>query len=204
MTRLLPRRLFLVRGPASGKSIALTFDDGPHPEHTPRLLDVLHEQGVVATFFVIGANAERHPDLIRRIVAEGHTLGNHTFTHANPRTISSGAFLNEVRRTNDLLTSLVGHGTRLVRPPHGKVTAGKLWKLWRARQSVILWNRDPKDFAAGSSDAVRRWFDTCALGSGDVILMHDNWPHAAEVLPDLAARARQAGLRFITPLAWIG
>jgi peptidoglycan/xylan/chitin deacetylase (PgdA/CDA1 family)/glycosyltransferase involved in cell wall biosynthesis len=201
---LLPRRMFLVRGPAAGNRIALTFDDGPHPEHTPRLLDVLRQHNIVATFFVVGSRAESHPDIVRRIVAEGHALGNHTFTHANPRSLSARAFLDEVHRTNDLLTSLVGRGTRLVRPPHGKAAAGKLWRLWRARQSVVLWNVDPKDFAASSADEVRGYFQARPLHAGDVILMHDTWPYAAEVLPYLAGSARQAGLTFTTPTQWIG
>src|SRR5204863_8624195 len=78
----LPRRLLLARGPSGSASVCLTFDDGPHPHHTPRLLDLLKDQRVTATFFVIGRWAARYPELVRRIAAEGHLVGNHTFSHS--------------------------------------------------------------------------------------------------------------------------
>jgi peptidoglycan/xylan/chitin deacetylase (PgdA/CDA1 family) len=181
----------------------LTFDDGPHPEHTPRLLDLLKDQRVTATFFVIGQRATRHPELVRRMAAEGHLVGNHSFSHSEPRATTARQLLDEVRQTRDLLAEVLGGPTTLFRPPRGQVTAWKLWRLWRAGQTVVLWNVDPKDFAQTSADAVRAWFRDRPLRGGDVVLMHDNHPHAAELLPDLITDARQRGLTFTTPAHWI-
>src|SRR5260370_18411393 len=78
MTALLPKGIFVVRGPATGNQVCLTFDDGPHPELTPLILDVLKVHGARVTFFAIGERAAKHPEIIKRIIAEGHTLGSHT------------------------------------------------------------------------------------------------------------------------------
>lgn len=199
----LPRRLFLVSGPARSGLVCLTFDDGPDPRHTPRLLDVLAEHGVAATFFVIGRNAERHPELIDRIAREGHLLGNHSYSHGEPTGTSARELLEEVKRTGDLLLELTGRTTTLVRPPHGKVTAAKFISLWRAGQTIVLWNRDPKDFARESPVGLRDWFCDHWLSGGDLVLLHDNHPHAAEILPEVIHEARRRGLEFGTVDDWI-
>jgi peptidoglycan/xylan/chitin deacetylase (PgdA/CDA1 family) len=203
MAAALPRRWFLVRGPVHGDGVCLTFDDGPHPENTPPLLDALKEHGVRATFFVIGRQAEQHPDLVRRMAAEGHVVGHHSYTHSEPAETSARQLDDEVRRTRELLSSLVGGESCLFRPPKGKVTAGKLWRLWRAKQTVVLWNADPKDYARASDAEVREWFRDHPLRAGDVVLMHDNHPHAARVVPDLVEAARRGGLRFVTIPEWL-
>jgi peptidoglycan/xylan/chitin deacetylase (PgdA/CDA1 family) len=200
----LPRRLFLVNGPAAGGAVCLTFDDGPHPVHTPRVLDVLRRHGVAATFFVVGREAERHPDLVRRIAAEGHAVGNHTYSHGEPGRVSAGALLEEVRRTDAVVRAAVGEAPRLFRPPHGKVTATKLWRLWRDGWTVVLWNADTKDYARRSAADLRGWVASRAFAPGDVVLMHDTCPHTALVLPDLIAAVRDRGLTFATPAAWAG
>jgi peptidoglycan/xylan/chitin deacetylase (PgdA/CDA1 family) len=203
MAATLPRRLFLVRGPASGNAVCLTFDDGPHPEHTPRVLDVLKQARVPATFFLIGERAERHPDLVRRIAAEGHVLGHHTFTHGDPSRTSARQVREEVRRTGEVLVSLTGREPTLFRPPLGKVTAAKLFGLWRDGQTVVLWSVDPKDSARRSEEEVRDWFDRHPLQGGDIVLLHDDRPHAAAILPGLIERTRKRGLTFATPPDWL-
>jgi len=197
-----PRRRFLMSGPAGCRSVCLTFDDGPDPEHTPRLLDALGEHGVAATFFVVGRRARRHPGIVRRIVAEGHAVGNHTFTHPAMGRITTRRLLAEVRHTGGLLADLLGRETALFRPPYGRVSAPQLWGLWRAGQAVVLWDADPKDFARGSADEVRAWFLGRPLRGGSLVLLHDNGPRAGLVVPDLAASARERGLGFTTVDRW--
>jgi peptidoglycan-N-acetylglucosamine deacetylase len=204
LRRAVPRRLFLVSGPAAGAAVCLTFDDGPHPEHTPRLLDVLRDHGARATFFVIGEKAEAHPGIVRRIAAEGHAVGHHSFHHRRPEETSAPELAAEVARTLEVLRGILGREPSLFRPPYGKVTAGKLLRLWSARQTVMLWNVDPRDFAAASAGEVAAWFAGRSLHAGDVVLLHDTFPHAAAVLPALIAEARTRGLRFETPAAWLG
>jgi peptidoglycan/xylan/chitin deacetylase (PgdA/CDA1 family) len=204
LAEMLPPRLFLVRGPRRSRSVCLTFDDGPHPEHTPPLLNVLQERNVPATFFVVGDKVEQYPNLVRRIVADGHALGHHSFSHGDPNRTSARQLREEVRKTKALLTTLLGKAPDLFRPPHGKLTAGKLWNLWRDGQTVVLWNVDPKDFSFQTPEGLRTWIREHPLQGGDIMLMHDNKPHAAVILSELIATTRQRGLTFTTPLSWLG
>ncbi len=196
--------MFLLKGPAGCGSICLTFDDGPHPVHTPLLLDALGEHGVAATFFVVGARARRYPDLVRRIASEGHAVGNHTLCHRKPSRTPWWRLIEEVRRTGDLLGQILGEGTTLFRPPYGRLSGPKLLSLWAAGQTVVLWNANPRDFACQTADEVRSWFRSRPLRGGDLVLMHDNRPHAADVVPDLASSARERGLTFSTVIPWVG
>ncbi len=199
----LPSRLFLTHGPRLGRSVCLTFDDGPDPVWTPALLDVLRDCRVQATFFVIGEKVERHPEIVLRMVAEGHCVGNHSFYHTDPASTSTRQLIDEVHRTRVLLAGLLGSDVTLFRPPHGRLTAWKLSRLWGARQTVVLWNVDPKDFARTTAREVHDWFEARALRGGDLVLLHDRVPHAIEIIPNLVERARASGLTFATVADWL-
>jgi peptidoglycan/xylan/chitin deacetylase (PgdA/CDA1 family) len=204
LTAVLPHRLFLVHGPRASGAVCLTFDDGPHPRHTPRLLDVLKDQGVTATFFVVGRLAERYPDLVRRIAAEGHGLGIHSFYHTDLNLFSARQVIDCTRRAQDLFQRLTGKAPiTLYRPPRGKVSARSLLALWRAGQTVVLWNVDPRDYVCASGAELRNWFERHPLAGGDVVLLHDRLPHAAEALPALVDSVRAAGLTFTTVAQWV-
>jgi peptidoglycan/xylan/chitin deacetylase (PgdA/CDA1 family) len=192
-----------MHGPPGCGSVSLTFDDGPHPEHTPRLLDALALHRIAATFFVVGRLARQYPAIVRRIISEGHALGNHTFSHPAPERISTRQLLDEVRRTSVLLADTLGRETSLFRPPYGRLSGTKLWSLWRAGQTVVLWNADPKDYACRTSDDVRDWFRARPLRCGDLVLLHDTVAFAREIVPDLATSARERGLAFATIDAWV-
>lgn len=178
---LLPPTWLMTRCPSpdDALTVALTFDDGPHPEHTPRLLDVLAEIGVSGTFFVVGEHASRHPRLIQRILQAGHAIGNHTWSHSEPSKTSATQFINEVRQTRQLIQDVTGQDCRLMRPPKGKLTLAKTIGLWREQQTIVLWNVDPKDFAMCDDQAMHRWIDGYACCRGDIVLLHDNHPRAA-------------------------
>jgi peptidoglycan-N-acetylglucosamine deacetylase len=202
MAAVLQRRRFMVSGPRWADSTCLTFDDGPHPEYTPRILDVLARCGVKATFFMVGKNMERAPGLVRRVADEGHELGGHSFEHAAPHETSARKLADEVERTQRLFEQIIGRRTDVFRPPHGKVTAPKVIALWRARQSVVLWNVDPRDYACGSPQELSARLAGAALRGGDVILLHDSVPHVADALPGFIETARARGLGFVTAGEW--
>lgn len=203
LNALLPRKLFLTTGPRNGRQIALTFDDGPHPEWTPMLLDRLQHLSMRATFFVLGREAERYPDLVRRMIREGHTVGNHTWSHSEPEQTSVAVFRDELLRTNRLLEDLTGRNVSWVRPPKGKLTVGKMSACWRAGMSIALWNVDPRDYAMSAAIEVRRKLHQHLWQSGDVILMHDVHPHAVEVVHDLQLVGESFGLSFVTLNDWL-
>lgn len=205
MATVLPRRLLMTRGPASGSAcrIALTFDDGPHPKHTPLLLDYLAASEIKATFFVIGDRANACPSIVRRISDEGHDIGNHTFTHGNPLHTSSEQFLEEVCRTRQLIQDLTGRDTVLTRPPKGKITMSKLRGLWRQNQTAVLWNVDPRDFQMRSNKQMEHWCSEYVPRNGDILLMHDNHPHASVAIRSISVSKAFENVAFVRVSDWL-
>ncbi len=192
---VVPRRMFLTHGPVSPtaaglfpgrQEIALTFDDGPEPETTPKLLGLLEKWRITATFFVIGEKAARHRDIVQRIVAAGHGLGNHSYTHSEPHQTSTSHFLDEVRKTRDLLEEISNQPCTLVRPPKGMLSVGKQLGLWRERMTVALWNTDPRDYQMRSQQQAMEWVGAYQPRCGDIILLHDNHPWAGHIVEALA------------------
>jgi peptidoglycan/xylan/chitin deacetylase (PgdA/CDA1 family) len=210
---LLPRSLFLTRGRelrigsalgnASGPAISLTFDDGPHPEHTPALLDELEAAKIEVTFFIVGEQAEKHPDLVRRIAEAGHELGNHTWTHSEPRRTSTARFLSELRRTREFLEDLTGEPCRLVRPPKGELSPGKLIGLLATKQPVALWNCDTKDYAMTDPTVIGRWVAGYSPSHGDIVLMHDVHPHAVAGIAMMRKLHAYRDVRFRRVSDWL-
>ncbi len=185
-------------------AVSLTFDDGPHPEFTSVLLDNLASCGLRGTFFVVGERAQRYPELLRRMADEGHEVGNHTWTHSEPRETSTAKFLDEVKRTRAFIEDTIGRECRLMRPPKGELTAGKLCALIRSGQTVVLWNHDPRDYRMESYCEMEDWCRDYRAQHGDIVLMHDNHPHAATAAFLLGTQRATAGLRYVTVSEWLG
>ncbi len=163
-------------------NIAFTFDDGPHPEHTPQILDTLRQYHHRATFFVIGEKAQQYPELIERMINEGHEIGNHTFTHSEPAQTSARKFLSEIKKTEQLIKEMTGITPGLVRPPKGKLTIKKMLGLWIKRRTIVLWDTDPRDYLIKNSADIADWCQNYAPSEGNVCLMHDNHPFAKDVV----------------------
>lgn len=173
--------------------VALTFDDSPNAALTARLLDGLAARGAHATFFVIGSQAEGQEDLLRRMAAEGHQVGNHTWTHR--RLDTSGAVgLRELARTDALLRGVLGEGDYWVRPPWGFASQATLRSV---SVPLIHWSVDTEDWRVLDADAVSSALID-AVQDGDIVLLHDSY--AASV--DAALRAIDAlqgrGFVFVT------
>jgi peptidoglycan-N-acetylglucosamine deacetylase len=134
--------------------IALTFDDGPNPEWTPRLLDILAQHQVKATFFMLGKFADVHPDLIRRVAAEGHLIGNHSWTHPRLSRCSSLRIRNELSRTKDALEQIVGSPIRFFRPPHGARRPAVFRIARELGLETVLWNAMTNDWVEPSADTI--------------------------------------------------
>ena len=192
LTACLPPQWLLTRGPRHASNerprLALTFDDGPHPVYTARLLDVLRTAGLSATFFVVGRNAAQHPKLIERMADEGHELANHTWSHGEPAQTSPRQFLDEVQQTDDLLRNLTGTVSRAMRPPKGNLNWTKLSGLWRQGKTVALWNVDPRDYCMNNAGEMAVWTAQYAPRDGDVLLFHDNHPWAVGAIESMLHR----------------
>ncbi len=204
LTAVLPPRWWLTRGPRACGLVALTFDDGPHPEYTPALLDMLHAQQVRATFFVVGREAARYPDVVRRMLAEGHDVGCHTYSHSDPSQTSAAALREELRACRTLLAKLGVAPCRLFRPPLGKLTARKIIDLWQMQHSIVLWNIDPRDYRLKSPDEIAAWCAGYAPQGGDIVLLHDNRPGVLTAVPRLIQQVLAQGLGFQRISAWTG
>jgi cellulose synthase/poly-beta-1,6-N-acetylglucosamine synthase-like glycosyltransferase/peptidoglycan/xylan/chitin deacetylase (PgdA/CDA1 family)/spore germination protein YaaH len=199
--------------------IALTFDDGPDPEWTPAILDILKQENVSGTFFVIGKNGQAHPDLLRRIVAEGHELGNHTFTHPNLGEIPGPITDLELNATQRLIESVTGRSTVLFRPPYfGDAEADKPEEVEPAIRAeklgyIIVGLRiDPGDWKPGITPdeivqkTIDKAMDTNPETRGQVVLLHDSGGDRAatiEALPRLIHELRARGFKFV-PVSTLG
>ncbi len=132
------------RGSPAYRKMALTFDDGPDPDWTPRVLDVLAEKRVRASFFLVGERAARAPDTVRRIAAEGHEVASHAWSHRSLWFLGPGATEREVARTHELLGDLAGNAPRHFRPPWGMLNASLFGALRRHGERLVLWSIQPE------------------------------------------------------------
>ncbi|NSC23438.1 polysaccharide deacetylase family protein, partial [Streptomyces albus subsp. chlorinus] len=160
--------------PATGgeRVIALTFDDGPHPEHTPALLEVLRRHGVQATFFVVGENIAVYPELLHEIVADGHALGNHTYSHHQLTRMRPGAIRSELGRTSELIDQVVGFSPHWCRAPYGDWHGTSLEICSELGMEPMGWSLDTADWRRpGTAGIVRTVTDQAAPGA--IVLQHD-------------------------------
>jgi len=187
----------LIHGSRRKKWIALTFDDGPHPTFTPKLLALLREQHVKATFFVVGEMAARYPDLVREELAEGHSVGNHTYHHVNLTKILPRDVATEVQACGDVLQRITGQRPHLFRPPGGDYDKSVIETLQSLGYTTVLWTDDPGDYASpGSSLIVKRTFSR--ISSGGIILIHDGIEQTFAVLPQIISTLKKEGYTFVT------
>lgn len=201
LVRLAPRSWVLSAGPASSNAVCLTFDDGPDPVGTPAVLEALARGGARATFFLQGSNAAAHPDLVRAIHRAGHAVGHHSWSHGRPADTTAATLAAETQDTRRLLRSLLGEDSCLFRPPHGKLSAGKLVRLVAMKQLTVLWTYDPGDGFQASAEAIVAWFRANPPRAGEIILLHDKTPALAEALPAILALIR-GRLSFATVDEW--
>lgn len=196
LLELLPNALMLIRGPRHGNVRYLTFDDGPDPEHTPPLLDLLAAHGVKATFFLIGQKIEQHPELVRRIVAEGHLIGNHSYSHWEFRNMTLRKQLSEVHRTDVLLAAFDQRRHHRVRTPRGYLAAPLLLYFASHRRSFVHWSYDSLDYQPQPlEDLVARLRERPPV-AGDIVLMHDDSSMACKALSTLLPEWLASGHSF--------
>ncbi|MDO8188566.1 polysaccharide deacetylase family protein [Conexibacter sp. JD483] len=192
------------RGAAGG--VALTFDDGPHPLGTPAVLEQLAAGGARATFFVVGEQVERHPELARRIVAEGHALALHGHRHRNQLRLAPAVVARDALRGRDAVERATGIRCDVYRPAYGIVSAGSLPALRRAGLRVLLWSRWGRDWRRSTGPERIAALTAAAATAGDVLLLHDSdaysepgsWRDTAAALPQLLALLAASGLRADT------
>jgi peptidoglycan/xylan/chitin deacetylase (PgdA/CDA1 family) len=182
----------------SGNHIAITFDDGPHPQNTPRLLDMLRARNIKATFYVIGRSVDLYPQVVRRTVAEGHEVGNHTHTHRLLSKLGDSDVRTELTRCRDAVARAAGVQMRTMRPPYGGL-------LQRQREMVhaefgyptILWSVDPLDWKRpGASVITSRILS--GTTAGGIVLAHDLHAQTVDAMPATLDGLLRRGFTFVT------
>ncbi len=182
----------------SGNYVAMTFDDGPHPQNTPRLLDMLRARNIKATFYVIGRSVDLYPNVVRRTVAEGHEIGNHTHTHRLLSKLSMDEVRGEISRCRDAIIRAAGVQPRTMRPPYGGM-------LQTQREMVhnefgnpcILWSVDPLDWKRPGPGVVSSRI-LSGTTAGSIILAHDLHSQTVDAMPAALDGLLRRGFRFVT------
>ena len=174
--------------------VALTFDDGPSPKYTPLLLDGLKERNVRATFFLLGKNVKENQELVQRMQAEGHLLGNHTYNHVQLNKIPETTARQEILKTNNEIYEATGKYPEYMRPPYG---------AWKKNMELcvemlpVFWDIDTLDWKSQNVDAILK-----AAGEepedGSIILMHDEYQTSVEAALLLIDRLKEKGYEFVT------
>ncbi len=184
------------RGDKTRKVVYLTFDDGPIPEVTPKLLDILKREGIHATFLMVGENAAKHPELLQRVLSEGHRVGNHTYNHLKGYRYSVEEYMSNVAKADSVL-----HGTRLFRPPYGRMTPKQKKALLAAGYKIVLWDVLTHDYNACYSAERMVEIVKKHVRKGSIINFHDSIKsneRMLETVPQVIAYLRNEGYTFET------
>ena len=178
--------------------IAMTFDDGPSSETTPRLLEILKQRNIKVTFFLIGENAASNPDIVRRILADGHEIGNHSWTHPQLSRLSDDRVTAEINKTQDAIKDASGFTPTLLRPPYGAITTRQ--REWIESQfglNIILWSVDPFDWKRpGASVITQRILSQVRPGA--IVLSHDIHKQTVDAMPATLDALIAKGYKFVT------
>jgi len=189
--------LMLLDRAYSPKTIALTFDDGPHGDKTIQLLEVLRQLQIRATFFVVGKMVDKAPWIVREEVAQGHEIGNHTYDHLNLDTLTWPQIALEYKECSDAVERAAGFRPKFCRPPGGRFDTGVLQAAEDEGMWTVLWTDDPGDFALPDPKVLVDRLDR-QLKDGGILLLHDGIPETIKVLPEVVQELRKRGYRFVT------
>ncbi|NEW05495.1 polysaccharide deacetylase family protein [Paenibacillus sp. SYP-B3998] len=194
---------FKLRGSSHEKKVALTFDDGPDTKFTPKVLDALKAHHVKATFFLLGSKANAHPDMVRRIVNEGHVIGNHSYSHANLPTLSVDGFQSQIEQTENVLQNLIGYTPKLIRPPYGAINEEQVKWVADHHYLIVNWNVDSLDWKSlKSAQVLQNIMQQTKPGS--IILQHSGGADSQDLsgtvqaIEPLIRKLKTSGYSFVT------
>jgi peptidoglycan/xylan/chitin deacetylase (PgdA/CDA1 family) len=181
-----------------GPYIAMTFDDGPSATNTPKLLEIAAERHIKLTFFVLGECVEQNLDVLRQEVAEGHEIGNHSWSHPNLAKLSDANVRSQLQRTEDLIEKTAGIKPKLMRPPYGELTKRqRILVNHEFGYKVILWDVDPLDWKRPGVDIVAQRI-IAGTRAGSIILSHDIHPPTIAAMPQVFDALLAKGFKFVT------
>lgn len=185
--------------PNEGNKIYLTFDDGPIPEVTPWVLSILKHYKIKATFFCIGDNIRKHPEVFKQIISEGHQIGNHSFNHLNGWKTDSGKYIENVLEAEKELAKHTSFSIKLFRPPYGKIKPNQSFKLRKLGFKIIMWDIISKDFDVNLLPETCELNVTKNVSSGSIIVFHDSKKASGNLmksLPTVIEKLQKSGYIF--------
>ncbi|MES2475176.1 MAG: polysaccharide deacetylase family protein [Verrucomicrobiota bacterium] len=186
------------RVPVAGKFIAITFDDGPTPQNTPRLLDMLRARNIKATFYVIGRSVDVYPQVLRRTVAEGHEIGNHSYTHRLLSKLSNKEAIEDLRRCKVAVQNAAGVEPRTMRPPYGGLLqAQRQIVMDEFGYPTILWSVDPLDWKRPGAGVIASRI-LAGASAGGIVLAHDLHAQTIDAMPATLDGLLSRGYQFVT------
>lgn len=178
--------------------VAMTFDDGPHPANTPRLLDMLRERNIKATFYVIGKNVDLYPNVLRRTVSEGHEIGNHTYNHPILSKLGDSTVREELTKCRDAVARAAGVQPRTMRPPYGALLQRQReWIHSELRYPTIMWSVDPLDWKRPGASVIASRIHA-GTTPGAIILAHDLHAGTVDAMPATLDGLLRKGYKFVT------
>ena len=176
------------------KKVAITFDDGPNQDYTEALLDGLKERGVHATFFLLGKEVEKYPEIVEKIYEDGHMIGTHSYEHVNLCNLTDAAATEQIDKTNQAIYKITGEYPEYIRPPFGS------WKCildYKTTMIEVLWDVDPLDWKTSNSDVVaKRVVDK--VQENDIILLHDASESSVNAAFKIIDQLQEEGYTFVT------
>lgn len=196
------KEIVYYNGPKNVKEVALTFDDGPDNIFTPKILDILKENNIKATFFIVGIRAQANPEMVKRILNEGHSIGNHSWDHPDLDKLSSDKIKSEIKKTDDLLSSIIGYHPSIVRPPYGAADKNVIQEIGFMGFKIIDWSVDTRDWAGTPVPTIMSYVKQ-ELRPGGIILQHcaggkkENLYNTVTALPQIIAYLRSGGYSFV-------
>ncbi len=201
---VLGRLVSVTGGPRNRPVLSVTFDDGPHPTNTPALLDILRARRIRATFYVVGRNAAAWPDLLRRMVDEGHEIGNHSWSHPRLTLLGESDLLRQIDRTSEAIYKAVKKVPVTLRPPYGLLRPSQA-RMIHARRAMVttLWDVDPRDWQRPGPGVVARRI-VSAAHNGAIILAHDIHRPTIRAMPTALDGLSERGFHFATVSMLLG
>ncbi|WNC14045.1 polysaccharide deacetylase family protein [Brevibacillus brevis] len=183
------------------KVVALTFDDGPDATYTPKILEVLHQNKVPATFFVLGSQVEKHPRVMQWISKAGHEIGNHGYHHYDLNKLTEHEVYEDIKQGERAILKTTGILAQYYRPPGGVMTHDVMNAVQACGYDIIHWSVDPRDWSLARTASVIAKSVKSNVSSGDIILFHDgglNQRQTVAALQELITDLRSQGYRFVT------
>lgn len=195
-----PGRFVLSRIKTTGREIALTFDDGPHPDNTPRLLQILKKEAARATFFVSGTNLEAYPSLLKSIVEEGHEIGNHSFSHKKIAQLNHIGYWQEIEKASKLIRQYAPPDSMpyLFRPPYGELNLGIIRLILKHSLTYAGWTIDSNDSYLKDKKKLTDFINSAPVRSGDILLFHEDYPTTIDALPEIINDLKNKGFKLVT------